>query len=152
MTLSETDFPLIGDWIEDATPVTLILAKDQLGRILMQLRDDFDHILRPAHWSFFGGHVEPGEALLPCALREFEEETGILLGPDELVPLCRTVSSYSHQWFAFECTRILDPQDIRLGEGAGFAFLTLEQARSFTTVPRATEVLGHWQSLQQSRT
>jgi predicted NUDIX family NTP pyrophosphohydrolase len=33
------------------------------------------------HWTIPKGEVEPGEELLPTAIREFEEETGILIEP-----------------------------------------------------------------------
>ncbi len=33
----------------------------QEGQFLMQLRDDFPHIIYPGVWGFFGGHIEIGE-------------------------------------------------------------------------------------------
>lgn len=54
----------------------------QDGCFLMQLRDDSDRIVHPGCWAFFGGHIEPGEAILPGLRRELEEEIGYV--PEEL--------------------------------------------------------------------
>ena len=42
-------------------------------------------------WSLPKGHVERGEALLPAALREIREETGI---PEEKLTLVKRVATY----------------------------------------------------------
>ena len=60
-----------------ATPplveVTLaILHRD--NQFLMQLRDDFPHIIYPGIWGFFGGHIEPGETAEVGVRRELMEE------------------------------------------------------------------------------
>lgn len=47
---------------------------DELGRYLLQLRDDVPHIWYPGHWGAFGGSVEPGEDELPALRRELHEE------------------------------------------------------------------------------
>lgn len=46
------------------------------GRILMQQRDLFPHLLFPGYWTFFGGLVEPGESLKEALARELQEELG----------------------------------------------------------------------------
>jgi 8-oxo-dGTP diphosphatase len=46
----------------------------QEGKFLMQLRDDFPHILYPGHWGLFGGHLEPGETPEAALQRELLEE------------------------------------------------------------------------------
>lgn len=45
-------------------------------------------------WSFAKGHLEPNETAIQGALREVEEETGIALSPDSLVPEFEIESSY----------------------------------------------------------
>ena len=44
------------------------------GRYLMQLRDDFPHLLVPDHWGVFGGRVEDGESPRRAIHRELFEE------------------------------------------------------------------------------
>ncbi|MEM6449551.1 MAG: NUDIX domain-containing protein [Cyanobacteria bacterium P01_D01_bin.105] len=45
-------------------------------RFLMQLRDDFEHIIYPGVWGFFGGHIEIGENPTVGIERELMEELG----------------------------------------------------------------------------
>ncbi len=55
------------------------------GQILLQRRR-----LGKAHgglWEFPGGKIEPGESPESALIREIEEELGVLLDPDSLVPL-----------------------------------------------------------------
>ena len=54
-------------------------------RLLVALRDDFDHIPFPACWDFAGGGRELGESPDECVLRELKEEFGLSLPPDQLV-------------------------------------------------------------------
>jgi 8-oxo-dGTP diphosphatase len=54
-------------------------------RLLVSLRDDFDHIPYPACWDFAGGGRENGESPEQCVLRELKEEFGLTLSPDQLV-------------------------------------------------------------------
>ena len=46
-------------------------------------------------WDFPKGHVDPGETELQCALRELEEETGILPEQIELNPSFRFSLAYT---------------------------------------------------------
>ncbi|RLJ51796.1 8-oxo-dGTP diphosphatase [Litoreibacter meonggei] len=54
-------------------------------RVLVALRDDFDHIPFPACWDFAGGGRELGESPEECVLRELKEEFGLTLMSDQLV-------------------------------------------------------------------
>ena len=46
----------------------------QQGHFLLQLRDDFPHIIYPGCWGLFGGHLEPGETPEEGLKRELLEE------------------------------------------------------------------------------
>ena len=114
----------------------LVLARDGEGRVLMQLRDDRPGIAAPGLWCLFGGGVERGEGPRDAALREFAEETGIALSAEELTPGFCLASLYHPNGLlhVFLCARLLELAAPRLGEGAGFAFLTPEQIARYDVV------------------
>lgn len=117
-------FEALGDWRVDA-PLTgaLIIPVDGEGRVLLQLRD-YATSRYPGCWGFFGGKVEDGETLKEAALREFREEAGLALKQDALIPAFRLTSPEARSnLYIFTAAIDAAPRDIRLGEGAGFAFV-----------------------------
>jgi 8-oxo-dGTP pyrophosphatase MutT (NUDIX family) len=54
----------------------IILLREPDGAALLQHRDDKPGLPHANLWVPPGGHCEAGEAFLPCARREFHEETG----------------------------------------------------------------------------
>lgn len=52
------------------------------GRILLAQRAE--HVGEGGTWSVFGGGVEDGEEAEDAAVRELEEEAGIVIDPDDL--------------------------------------------------------------------
>lgn len=127
------DFKLYGKWIE-TTPkrMACVLVHDERGRLLMQLRDDFEGLKGAGLWSLFGGEIEAGEGILEACIREAREEIGIEFAPQDLAPHLRYISQGSHdQFFVFFSKRRIAPHEITLGEGAGFAFLNTHQVMNF---------------------
>lgn len=59
----------------NAQPITVAMAiLYQQGKFLLQLRDDYPHILYPGYWGLFGGHLETGESPEAGLQRELLEE------------------------------------------------------------------------------
>ena len=83
------------------------------------------------------GGVEAGETLIEAALRELDEETGLRLPAETLRPFgqVQSQSARRSRLFVFTATLDIGPADIRLGEGAGFAFLGPAQVRALPLVP-----------------
>ena len=110
-----------------------VMARDSSGRVLCQLRDDIEGVAAPGQWCLFGGQVEAGESLRAAAVREFEEETGLRFDEAELRPLAQIASTVKSDWniCIFELVTPVEPAQVRLGEGAGFAFLNPEQFHKF---------------------
>ncbi len=103
-----------------------VLALDRWGRVLLQLRDaDLPPERHPDTWSLPGGLMEEGESPDATALREFEEETGVLLeelklyrvfapGEVALLPVQR-----QHVYYA---DPDLDAAVIEVNEGQAFEY------------------------------
>lgn len=60
------------------------LLIDEVGRYLLQIRDDRPDILHPGAFGLFGGGIEPGESPGEAMARELEEEIGHV--PGDLAP------------------------------------------------------------------
>ncbi len=132
MDIDETRFAPLGNQDRPGERcAALIFAVDAQNRVLMQLRDDRADVDHAGLWMPFGGGVERGETLLEAAVREFEEEVGLRVAPDEFRPFARAVSDgpARTRLYAFETRLDVTPDAIRLGEGAGFAFLTTRLLR-----------------------
>ena len=121
-----------------------VLALDQHGRALMQLRDAHDDVAAPGKWCCFGGGVEPGESIDEAARREFLEETGVDISVDVLTPLVRFASTATKNGVLhlYRLERVLCPEEITLGEGAGFAFLTPGQLERFNLIDNLAAILA----------
>lgn len=62
------------------------------GGIVVNERGEWLMIHRNGRWDLPKGHLEPGEQIDACAVREISEETGI--GAGVVRPLCETLHAY----------------------------------------------------------
>lgn len=121
----------------DRPASALLMATDAAGRALCQLRDEAPGVAFGVCWHLFGGAIDPGETRRAAARREFLEETGVALGAEDLTPF-RVVASppeAGRVLSIFRVVRPIAPAEIRLGEGAGFAFLTRAQIERLRFAP-----------------
>lgn len=87
----------------------VLLRRDE--QILLQLRQNTGY--RDGHWACAAaGHVERGESAFAAAVREAEEEIGILIDPADLTPLTAMHRTHGNDRpidervdFFFECRR-----------------------------------------------
>lgn len=123
----------------------MVMAFDDAGRALCQLRDDHAPVAGAGLWHFFGGAVEPGESWRAAAAREFAEETGLAVPEDAFQPHLRILNPVDTgrdlDLVCFRLTRAVAPAEIRLGEGAGFGFLTAAQIARFAFVSSSKLIL-----------
>jgi 8-oxo-dGTP diphosphatase len=68
-------------------PAAYVVLQRDDGRVLMQLRQGTGYL--DGHWAVgAAGHVEAGESVFSGACREVSEELGIVVEPDDLLPMC----------------------------------------------------------------
>ena len=139
-----TEFQTLGDWQDDGPEATGIILTDPIGRVALQLRDDFDHVQGPGHWGFFGGQREPGETMAQAAIREMAEETDLRFTEDEIAPFARTKVGLGARIYMFTTPRTMTPEQITLREGAGFAFLTPAQIAEAKCLASTALILDHY--------
>lgn len=125
-----------------ARQVTMaILYRDR--HFLMQLRDDFPHIVYPGIWGFFGGHIESGESSEAGVRRELVEEIGYV--PTQIELFREQIdTSYRRYYYYAELTVPLS--ELQLNEGQDIALCSVAEIRSGQ---KYSEKLGEMRSLGQ---
>lgn len=115
--------------------------------------DDRDRILMIRHtyvggWHMPGGGVDPGESLRDAAIREVEEETGILLAAEpSLFGVYRNARADPRDHVAvFVCREAVDAPRLRtssreIAEAAWFARSSLPEETTRATRDRLAEIL-----------
>ena len=100
--MDQNEFTTLGEWQGYSKErVAALLMMDQRDRLLLQFRDPFPHIAHPGRWSLFGGHVEGNEDLRETCGREINEELGIDLDLQGLIPFARFVVIPLNWWIRF---------------------------------------------------
>lgn len=116
-----------------------ILHQD--GKFLMQLRDDFPHIVHPGCWGFFGGHLDPGEDADTAINRELLEEIGFL--PPAL-SLFEQQSDETKRRYYYHGELTVPISDLQLNEGQDLALCSVAEIRAGE---KFSEKLGEVRSL-----
>ncbi len=111
------------------------------GKMLMQFRDgNCTH--SPLKWMQFGGQLDNGESPERAACRELAEELDILAVPSELREIGVVKREKGGDVVVYRYKRLVTWEELSLGEGAGMAFFSLEEAMSLSGVtPLARTIL-----------
>lgn len=108
-------------------PVAVALAiLYREGKFLLQLRDNFPHILYPDRWGLFGGHLEAGETPEEGLKRELIEEINYLVPQPEKFRCYNDDKAIRHLYHAPLKVPI---HHLILGEGADLALATPEDIK-----------------------
>ena len=99
----------------------------QEGQFLMQLRDDFPHIIYPGVWGFFGGHIEIGENADIGIRRELLEEIGCV--PSQLELFYEEADSKVRRYF-YHGELTVPVSALQLNEGQDMALCSVEEIRA----------------------
>ncbi|MEM8504800.1 MAG: NUDIX hydrolase [Cyanobacteria bacterium P01_D01_bin.1] len=102
-----------------------ILYRD--GHFLMQLRDDFPHIVYPGIWGFFGGHMESGETPEVSIKRELMEEIGYVPARIELF---RDRSGEGYRRYYYHADLGVPLSELQLNEGQDMALCSVAEVRA----------------------
>jgi 8-oxo-dGTP pyrophosphatase MutT (NUDIX family) len=99
----------------------------QQNKFLMQLRDNIPKFRYPAHWTLFGGHMEPGETPEIAVQREILEETGYTLPPTFSKFGCYPDERVMRH--VFYAPLEVEFHELVLGEGWDMALISVEDIR-----------------------
>lgn len=115
-----------------------VLYHPEKRMILMQHRDAAAPT-NPDTWALFGGVGENGESAEVCLRRELSEELGFDFSSIPFVPLHDYLIEHLGMWrFVYWANVSLEKELFVLGEGAGFDWVPLEQARNLNLAGLAT--------------
>lgn len=93
-------------------------------KFLMQLRDDFEHIIYPGVWGFFGGHIEVGEDPTAGVKRELAEELGYV--PPKIELFVEHADDRARRYF-YHGELTVPISNLALNEGQDLALCSIEE-------------------------
>lgn len=97
-------------------------------KLLITLRDDFDHIPCPNMWDMPGGGADPGETPWQTLVREVQEEVGLDMTRADVLWQRRYEAVHSDGWVMFYVARMAASaeQEIVFGdEGQGWQLVSI---------------------------
>ena len=114
----------------------ILIAED--GRVLLQRRDNNAEIRDPGMLSIFAGAALHGETPEQTALREIEEETTLILTPND-VTFVGEATYNGHHSMVF-VAHAIEPSSITIREGAGVEAIALRSLHERTDIAPISKI------------
>lgn len=91
-------------------------------------------------WAFFGGASEEVDREDPIATwcREMQEELGVTIDSDRIVPLCDYVNRNGNHRYVFYCEWPTLDDTFVLGEGESYEWFTVDEALALPNLTYGT--------------
>lgn len=103
------------------------LYNSKRKEVLLHLRDGNTSV-NPHKWAFFGGTSEGNETPEMCCAREWKEELGIMVAPEQLIPVCDYLNTDRNTWrYIYMFPSDLKKDQMKLTEGADFDWIPIEK-------------------------
>ena len=94
----------------------------------------------PNKWAFFGGLNEGNETPTQCFIRELKEEIGLKVTQDQVVPLREYMNVELNTYrMVFYVQSSVPPEELTLGEGAGFGWVYLDKIDDYDLTDKTIE-------------
>jgi 8-oxo-dGTP diphosphatase len=121
-------------------PRTLVFVR-QGERVLLQRRA-IDRAIWPGRYNGVGGHVEAGEGLVACALREVREETGLEVSDLRLAGLLHVTDDVAPEGVLVAVfTARSDAAAVRASAEGDLAWIALDEVAGLDVVPDLAIIL-----------
>ena len=107
------------------TDFVMVTLVDPRGRVLMQERDEHAPVW-PDRWCFPGGGLEGDEEPVAGAVRELAQETGVVVGPEDLTDLGQfelITKRGTYHFHAYVARTSLSDRDVECHEGRQMVFV-----------------------------
>ena len=132
--------------------VALVLARNSEGKLLLQHRDG-NTTHKPNRWAFFGGHIEEGEESVIAAVREFQEELGVVIqNPVHILTICFAEQEglVEKHFFVIDLNESAESLRARQTEGDGLGWFSLEEVKTLDMTHEdaflALRIMKTWQN------
>lgn len=117
------------------------------GQVLIAKRQDHQH--QGGLWEFPGGKVEVGETTPQALVREFQEEVGLILDPEQMSPLMELPFDYGDKTVLLDTWVCHGSEGVARGcEGQLVQWVAVDELDGYTFPEANTELISRF---RQSR-
>lgn len=124
------------------------LYNHQTRSVLLHKRDSKTKV-NPNQWAFFGGLNEINETPRQTFARELEEELGIKISEEKIIPLRDYLNEEMQTYrYVFFIESVLDKSKMKLGEGEDFDWIPLKKVFEYDLTEKTKRDLNTFMGLE----